>query len=608
VSDRRTEVLRELGLLPVWRLREAPAPAETAPAAVPVQAAAAVPPVTEAPPRPPAPLVAGNERTARIAGMDWRELQESVAGCTACKLAPTRTKTVFGVGDEKAHWLFVGEAPGRDEDLEGEPFVGQAGKLLDSMLAALGMKRGENVYIANMLKCLRYNALVQLGNGEWERIGRLVSAKYAGDVMSVDANGTLVPRRVTGWHTSPLADRRVFRLSYRSAKAAGSSKSGIQLTGDHQILTKRGWVAVQNLEEGDQVATGQGLSDVAFDVVCGTLLGDGYIPAGNAHLVITHSARQSDYLHLKADLLGELSCHVEELAVAAQAGGERRYSAVRMRTLAHRALSVIRTQFYGAKKRVPEWIETRLSDRMLAFWFMDDGHMRLREGRRPRAEIATCAFSDSDIQRLLRGLANLGIYGKALRGRIHFNVDEAYKLSERIAPFVPTGMRHKLHPEVAARISFDPSRFRRGPPQVLYDEVEAVEIVHRGSDRQFYCIDVEETHNFVTSGGVVHNCRPPNNRNPEADEVACCEPYLHRQIALIKPKVIVALGKVAAVNLLKQDMTVASMRGKVFEYQGTPLIVTYHPAYLLRSLPEKAKAWADLCFARAKMRELTGGT
>jgi DNA polymerase len=253
VSDRRTEVLRELGLLPVWRLRDAAAPE----AVVAVQSAATVPPAAEAAPRAsaPAPLVAGNERTARIAGMDWRELQEAVAGCTACKLAPTRTKTVFGVGDEKANWLFVGEAPGRDEDLQGEPFVGQAGKLLDSMLAALGMQRGENVYIANMLKC-----------------------------------------------------------------------------------------------------------------------------------------------------------------------------------------------------------------------------------------------------------------------------------------------------------------------------------------------------------------RPPNNRNPEADEVACCEPYLHRQIALIKPKIIVALGKVAAVNLLKQDMTVASMRGKVFEYQGTPLIVTYHPAYLLRTLPDKAKAWADLCFARAKMRELTGGT
>jgi DNA polymerase len=92
-------------------------------------------------------------------------------------------------------------------------------------------------------------------------------------------------------------------------------------------------------------------------------------------------------------------------------------------------------------------------------------------------------------------------------------------------------------------------------------------------------------------------CRPPGNRNPESGELLACEPYLHRQIDLIRPKLIVALGKVAAANLLASDASVASMRGKVHDYRGTPLIVTYHPAYLLRSLPDKAKAWADLCFA-----------
>jgi DNA polymerase len=76
------------------------------------------------------------------------------------------------------------------------------------------------------------------------------------------------------------------------------------------------------------------------------------------------------------------------------------------------------------------------------------------------------------------------------------------------------------------------------------------------------------------------------------------------QIDLIKPKLIVALGKTAAVNLLKRDAPVASMRGKVHEYQGVPLIVTYHPAYLLRTLNDKAKAWADLCLAVETMQGL----
>ncbi len=96
----------------------------------------------------------------------------------------------------------------------------------------------------------------------------------------------------------------------------------------------------------------------------------------------------------------------------------------------------------------------------------------------------------------------------------------------------------------------------------------------------------------------VIKCRPPGNRNPEPDEVARCEPYLQRQVSLVKPTLIVALGRFAAQSLLKTDASISSLRGRVHQYEGVPVIVTYHPAYLLRSLPDKAKAWADLCLAR----------
>ena len=258
MSARRNEILKELGLWPVWRLRAAAGP-QTGPGAPLPQAVARIVESAPAPVKPavvrasvhtPATLPL-DARAAEIAQMEWPQLKDSVAGCTACPLHKERNKTVFGVGDEHAEWLLIGEGPGADEDAKGEPFVGQAGKLLDNMLAAIGLKRGANVYIANVIKC-----------------------------------------------------------------------------------------------------------------------------------------------------------------------------------------------------------------------------------------------------------------------------------------------------------------------------------------------------------------RPPGNRNPEPLEAAQCEPYLHRQIELIKPKLIVALGKVAAVNLLKREATVASLRGKVFEYQGIPLIITYHPAYLLRSLPDKAKAWVDLCFAVDTMRSL----
>jgi len=96
----------------------------------------------------------------------------------------------------------------------------------------------------------------------------------------------------------------------------------------------------------------------------------------------------------------------------------------------------------------------------------------------------------------------------------------------------------------------------------------------------------------------VLKCRPPNNRTPEPGEVLACKPYLERQIALIAPRVIVALGKSAAGSLLDDASSIASLRGRVHRYRGVPLVVTYHPAYLLRSLPDKAKAWQDLLLAK----------
>jgi DNA polymerase len=92
-------------------------------------------------------------RTTGVELMEWDALADAVAACRACKLCSTRRNTVFGVGDRQADWLIVGEAPGENEDIQGEPFVGQAGKLLDNMLRALGLSRREKVYIANVLKC-----------------------------------------------------------------------------------------------------------------------------------------------------------------------------------------------------------------------------------------------------------------------------------------------------------------------------------------------------------------------------------------------------------------------------------------------------------------------
>ena len=95
----------------------------------------------------------GRHTDAEIASMDWPALQKAVSTCTRCDLCRSRNRTVFGVGDPKAQWLFIGEGPGRNEDQQGEPFVGPAGKLLDNMLTAISLRRDHNAFIANVVKC-----------------------------------------------------------------------------------------------------------------------------------------------------------------------------------------------------------------------------------------------------------------------------------------------------------------------------------------------------------------------------------------------------------------------------------------------------------------------
>ncbi len=159
LDERQRAMLAEMGIrlfTPVMALPGA-APAPTA-ARAPVPAAVRPQPVNQAVPAPAAPVPATatgtlRERPAGVADMDWPALREAVAGCQACKLCERRRNTVFGVGDEQADWLIVGEAPDENEDIQGEPFVGQAGKLLDNMLRALQLDRHNRVFIANVLKC-----------------------------------------------------------------------------------------------------------------------------------------------------------------------------------------------------------------------------------------------------------------------------------------------------------------------------------------------------------------------------------------------------------------------------------------------------------------------
>jgi DNA polymerase len=165
LDARQRAMLEEMGVKVWGPSRSSMGELDEAPPSLPqgglatVTVAAAPAARPDAGPAAPAPAAAPVTRAlpADIAAMDWEALEQAVAGCQACGLCKSRRNTVFGVGDRQARWLVVGEAPGENEDQQGEPFVGQAGQLLDNMLKAVGLNRtatGEQgVFIANVLKC-----------------------------------------------------------------------------------------------------------------------------------------------------------------------------------------------------------------------------------------------------------------------------------------------------------------------------------------------------------------------------------------------------------------------------------------------------------------------
>ena len=149
MSLQHPDILEEMGLSPLWVLRQQP-PVARAQSTVAIPEVddgnAAVTPALSQP-------VSSPGQPSGVEDMSWDELRGSISECRACGLCAQRKQAVPGVGDEQASWLFIGEGPGAEEDARGEPFVGQAGKLLDAMLAAIDLKRGDDVYIANAVKC-----------------------------------------------------------------------------------------------------------------------------------------------------------------------------------------------------------------------------------------------------------------------------------------------------------------------------------------------------------------------------------------------------------------------------------------------------------------------
>lgn len=360
------------------------------------------------------------------------ELAVHCQQCDRCELGQTRINAVIGRGNLNADIMIIGEGPGQHEDEQGLPFVGKSGQLLEKILASVKLDSQQDVYIANMVKCVTKDTPILTQQG-YKSIGWIVDNRWSGEVLSLTPDRQLTWHKITGWYRSPLGGRPLYRVTYKD------SNLGYTATGDHPILTRRGWIPVEELQPQDLVATG--------------------IPSG-------------------------VSQQMQNL-------------------------------------------ETAFCDR-------------------------------------------ISVLSSSLMTSIVGNkTDWKTAIKQPILP-----------PE--------------NPTNV-------------------YCIDVEETANFVTPAGVVHNCRPPRNRKPHPDEIIACKPYLLEQIRLVDPKIILFTGGTAYQGLTGKKQGITKIRGQWLEWESRQCMAILHPAYLLRnSSREKGQPkwlmWQDIQAVRTKLDQLRAKT
>lgn len=509
------------------------------------------------------------------------------ARCTACPIHAEEPDALqhFGSGNPSADVVLVGQGAGETEGQYGLPFVGIAGTLLTMALEDAGLPR-ETVWLSNTVKCLWGTTNVYLADGSLRPIASLVAEKYDGEVLSLSPSGHVVPRRVVGWYRSPLAGRRLFKVTHSLAKGNSKGTVGFIATEDHPVLTQRGWVPVGQLAPSDFICTNELLpAPRQYQLLLVAMfLGDGAVnKRTKTQLTFAHSDSQLGYLQYKHRLLSTLG--VSPIKQVISSG----YTSYRFHVRALRAL-------------LPLWeksivdIVSMLDTFGLACWFMDDGYMRCREdqNRQPRAELAVTRLSPTEVDQIIQIIRskwqlNPYRYDSPQGPRIMFNVQETAKLSRLIAPYVPPCMRYKLRPE-DRNVPFDSNAWAPEQPGLLYAPVR-IEPYHPARPKPVYCIDVEETANFITPGGVVHNCRPKDNRAPAREETrTCISLFLEREINIIRPKVIVALGASALQSLVEPSVLGTS---KISQHRGNwftttfagrqyPVLATYHPAYIVR--------------------------
>lgn len=537
-----------------------------------------------------------------------KDLERQIDGCTRCKLCQGRTTIVFGSGNPNADLMVIGEAPGAEEDVQGKPFVGRAGQLLTRMLQSVGWSRDDEVFITNIVKCfISPRVLIYTAQGYKPikdiRVGDLVLT-HQGRFRNVVY---VRPREVLP-KGSP-----VIRISIRAVEG-NRRPVHMTVTPEHPFLVDGVWKPASEIKSGDQIKT---LGDQCE--VCGRAYFVRYdryerrtyrtcsYRCHNLRIFHNPEARQKVRLAMKAQyasgrrdpnlITRRANERTRELVAAGLAkiqhltSGERYRSRLALARNITAGLRRARTGFGEEElKQILNHLEVpyihlfALPDSAFVYDFCLPAHKMLIEVRGPGFLNRAAQERAIAKERLARehGYLVLNLWWSQI-------VDQPRSVEEILGRIV------KNH---------------AGEYVFVDAVVTRVESHRTGRDFPLYNIGVEEDESYVAAGLVSHNCRPPQNRNPEPDEIASCEPFLLGQLRAIQPKVILALGTFAAQTLLKTREPIGKLRGRVHAYGSVVLVPTFHPAFLLRNPgPEYRRlAWEDMKLARREYDRLRGGS
>jgi recombination protein RecA len=370
--------------------------------------------------------------------------------------------------------------------------------------------------IGVMFGCFSYGTRVQLADGTTEKIGKIVNQKLDVEVASYDPEtDRIVPRRIVNWFDNGNAD---YFLQFSVARSGKNGRAQFAATPNHLIRTPGGWREAGEILVGDRVMAAEThrLSDQQFQVVLGSLLGDGNLSPNRrerngVRFRLGHGARQHDYLDWKVSLLGNI-----DHSTRVNAKGAKFADFTPLSELGELQKAVY---FGDGKKHISEEYLKALTPLALAVWYMDDGSFTARSkglqqrtvGGSGRVEIGVEAMSEGSRMRIrdyLRDTHDLDVRlrlaGRRRKAVLVFSTESSARFQEIVAPYVHPSMDYKLLPRLRERFDVQP-QFVEPTEQLVPARVLDVHVKPPTRSMRRFDIEVEGNHNYFADGVMVHN-------------------------------------------------------------------------------------------------------